>query len=238
VHFEDPEYNRRLSSPAAVASGTIRAEELHTVTLAADRREYNPDSRLALRYDWDDAITAGRSATLAFSRVIQNGTVTALSVQGDSANLVDVVPPGKLVQLSLRDLYQDGEPVPWEPGDTLQLKLAAPSIETPDLLIYLEVRIVETPVIPAPEAAYALLRWQHSGTQVQCVRFAWRPSASRVELICADDLRTEVVRRRAVFQWHDSVRPGTLDGYAVQKIAPNGSTHFPEVTHPCSSGAT
>ena len=35
---------------------------------------------------------------------------------------------------------------PWEPGDTLQLKLAVSSNETPDLEIYLEVRIVETPV--------------------------------------------------------------------------------------------
>jgi hypothetical protein len=63
---------------------------------------------------------------------------------------------------------------------------------------------------------------------VECVRFAWGPNATRIELICPEDLRTEVVRRRAVFHWQDSVRPGTLAGYAIQKIAQNGSTHFPE----------
>jgi hypothetical protein len=48
-----------------------------------------------------------------------------------------------------------------------------------------------------------------------------------LELVCAEDLRTEVVRRRAVFQWNDSVRLETLKGYAIQKITQTGSTHFP-----------
>jgi hypothetical protein len=294
-HFEDPEYNRRLSSPAAIAAGTFKDEDgnLQTVTLATDRREYNPDSRLALRFDFDEGITAVRKADLTFSRIDRNGQEIKLDMflfsvgselQSDlesgifseefrqafedygislpenadikevddnkwqiedidrgqtyivkkedrklniSAKLVKDIQPGQLVQLPIADLRQDAEPVPWGPGDVLQLKLAYPSNELPDLEIYLEVRIVETLVIPAPEAAYALLRWQHDKSQVECVRFAWRPNASRVELVCAEDLRTEVVRRRAVFQWRDSVRPTTLNGYAIQKIAMNGSTHFP-----------
>jgi hypothetical protein len=242
LHFEDPEYNRRLSSPAAVAAGTFKDEEgnLQTVKLATDRREYNADSRLALRYDFDDGITAGRKADLTFTHIDRNGIEIPLEVSNPSADvLADVLaalPPSTLCQISLGDLRQatvlpNGlqveEPVPWQQGNVLQLKLAYPSNELPDLEIYLEVRIVETPVIPAPEAAYALLRWQHDNSQVECVRFAWRPNASRVELVCAEDLRTEVVRRRAVFQWRDSVRPTTLNGYAIQKIAINGSTHFP-----------
>jgi hypothetical protein len=49
-----------------------------------------------------------------------------------------------------------------------------------------------------------------------------------VELVNADDLKGETVRRRAVFQWQDVARPGTVTGYAVQKIAHSGSTHVPE----------
>ena len=204
--------------------------------LATDRREYNADSRLALRYDFDDGITEDRMASVTFSRIDRNGIEIPLEVSDSSAGVLAALPPSTLRQISLGDLRQatvlpDGlqveEPVPWQQGNVLQLKLAYPSNELPDLEIYLEVRIVETPVIPAPEAAYALLRWQHDKSQVECVRFAWRPNASRVELVCAEDLRTEVVRRRAVFQWRDSVRPTTLNGYAIQKIAMNGSTHFP-----------
>jgi hypothetical protein len=229
IHFEDPEYNRRLSSPAAAASGTLREnEDLHTVTLATDRREYNPDSHLALRYDWDDDKTTGRRAALTFKRIGADGIARKLDVEGPADEQLSNLPPGKLMQLSLLNLRLSGELVRWQPGDSLQLIL---SLQSDDIRnapeIYLAVNIVETPVIPAPEAAYALLRWQHEGTQVECVRFAWQPNASRIELICPDDLRTEVVRRRAVFQWRDSARPKTVNGYAVQKIAMNGSTHFP-----------
>jgi hypothetical protein len=229
IYFEDPEYNRRLSSPAAAASGTLKENgNLHTITLAADRREYNPDSRLALRYDWDDDKTTGRGAGLTFNRIGADGIARELEVKGPEAEQLGNLPPGKLIQLSLLNLHQAGEMVRWQPGDTLQLKLSVQSNGIPNAAeIYLAVNIVATPVIPVPDAAYALLRWQHEETQVECVRFAWQPNASRIELICPEDLRTEVVRRRAVFQWRDSVRPKTLNGYAIQKIAMNGSTHFP-----------
>jgi hypothetical protein len=229
IHFEDPEYNRRLSSPAAAASGTLKEnEDLRTVTLATDRHEYNPDSRLALRYDWDDDKTTGRSAALTFKRIGEDGIARELGVEGSAAEQLSNLPPGKLIQLSLLNLRQAGEIVRWQPGDTLQLKLSIQINGIPNAAeIYLAVNIVEAPVIPVPDAAYALLRWQHEETQVECVRFAWQPNASRIELICPDDLRTEVVRRRAVFQWRDSVRPKSLNGYAIQKIAMNGSTHFP-----------
>jgi hypothetical protein len=101
--------------------------------------------------------------------------------------------------------------------------------ETTQVLVQLDVDIVAEPVIPDPEAAYALLRHQrlNGQEQVECVRFAWAPNASRIELVAASDLLQGVVRRRALFQWRDVTRAGTLDGYAVQKIARTGATHVP-----------
>jgi hypothetical protein len=235
LHFEDPEYNRRLSSQAATAAANVRevedgVDELHTVTLATDRREYNPDSRLAFRYDWDDGgiqEDKERTASLTFNRIDRDGIEHALTHKGD----LGALRPTRLVQIALSDLRQNGEQVAWQPGETLQLKLqlSFPGAEgSDDEKMELNVRIVREPVIPAPEAAYALLRWQHDGTQVECVRFAWQPNASRTDLVCPADLQTGVVRRRAVFHWTDSARPGTVDGYAIQKITLTGSTHFPQ----------
>jgi hypothetical protein len=239
LHFEDPEYNRRLSSQAATAAANVREviesedepdgkDELHTVTLATDRREYNPDSRLALRYDWDDGGKAEtRTASLTLDRIDRDGIEHALTHPDD----LGALRPARLVQIALADLRQDGEQVAWQSGETLQLKLELSfpgSKGSDDEQMELEARIVREPVIPAPEAAYALLRWQYDGTQVECVRFAWQPNASRVDLVCPADLQTGVVRRRAVFHWTDSVRPGTANGYAIQKITLTGSTHFPQ----------
>jgi hypothetical protein len=214
IHFEDPEYNRRLASSAATATGTVKlGEDLHTVTLAADRREYNADSRLFLRYDWDDGDKNRAKGKMELYRIDKAGVPIRLAADG-----LEAIPPGKLVQVALGEL---------RPGlaaeETLQLKLVLPDAEP----IFLPLKVVEAPVIPAPEAAYALLRWHQGDDQVECARFAWRPNASLVELVCPDDLRTEMVRRRAVFHWNDTVRPTTLGGYYVQKIAPNGATHIP-----------
>ena len=236
LHFEDPEYNRRLSSQAATAAANVKevvgsGDQLHTVTLATDRREYNPDSCLALRHDWDDGgRTVEREASVSFTRIDENGIEHRLSVANPEAAGLEGLVPAKLVQVSLLDLREDGEQVAWQSGETLQLKLKLtfPGSEDSDDEILLDVRIVQEPVIPSPEAAYALLRWQYDETQVECARFAWQPNASRVDLVCPADLQTEVVRRRAVFHWTDSVRLGTVNGYAIQKITLTGSTHFPQ----------
>ena len=238
IHFEDPEYNRQLASAAAIATTNVTLESevgdeietvLHSVTLAADRREYNPDSRLALRFDWDEASIA-TGGTLQCDRIGSNGIPQPLTLS-DAA-----LRPRQLKQFSLLDLKEsNNQPVRFDPGDTLQLTLKiepwkAGNLSLPEQAeIVLSVTLVETPVIPKPEAAYGLLRAQtvRQQGQVECVRFAWGPEASRIELVCPEDLRTEVVRRRAVFRWHDAVRPGTLRGYAVQKITQTGSTHFP-----------
>jgi hypothetical protein len=56
---------------------------------------------------------------------------------------------------------------------------------------------------------------------------SWNPAASRIELVSSEDLKTQVVRRRAVFKWQDSMRSDMNGKYAVQKIAQTGSTHSP-----------
>src|SRR5205085_3161867 len=53
LQFEDPEYNRRLTSQAARATRVVTyesgaAQAAVELTLAADRREYNPTSDLLL----------------------------------------------------------------------------------------------------------------------------------------------------------------------------------------------
>ncbi len=225
IHFEDPEYNRQLASPAAHASGNVSVQvgqELvsHTVQLSVDRREYNPDSLLSLRYDWDD--NRDDTATLELVRINSDGAIAPLK---QPANLPAKISSRKLEQWSLAEIQEIND-VQLQQGDTLQLKLVVQGVKPVE--IFLQVRIVQAPVIPATEAAYALLRQRTSqGSSVECVRFAWSPEATRVELVCAEDLRTEVVRRRAVFHWLDSVRLGTLGGYAIQKITKTGSTHFP-----------
>jgi hypothetical protein len=208
VHFEDPEYNLRLASSSARAARNLReGDQVHTITLAADRQVYNPGSTIIWRYDRQD--DAPLNLTLTVSRIDASGTAKLLDTFSGQ-------PAKTLHQLELAK-YQ------LIPGNSVEIKL---TIAT-DVHAVLTMAIVAEPVVPVPEAAYALLR-RGSG-HVECVRFAWSPQASRVELVCADDLRGEVVRRRAVFQWRDSARSRmvTRFSYAIQKIASNGATHIP-----------
>lgn len=231
IHFEDPEYNRQLVSTAAHASGNVTTLDntnpvLHTVTLASDRREYNPDSAMALRYDWDDqrAVTA----TLQLERVSPTGAITPLALPTGNQSGISI-PSSQLVQFSLLSIQQRND-IRLAQGDTLQFKLTVNGLEPVE--IFLRLNITDQPVTPSPQAAYALLRQRldqtpdqtSDQTAVDCARFAWSPQPTRVELVCADDLRTEVVRRRAVFHWSDAVRPGTVKAHAIQKITQTGST--------------
>jgi hypothetical protein len=230
VHFEDPEYNRRLASAAALASKTVKTREgdqptVSTVTLAADRREYNPDSLLSLRYDWDSGQREGTAAVLL--RTIDASGVASLRTLAPEAGLdLDRVPPGTLVQVPLGALL----PGPPRTGETLQVELRVEAgeriVETTRAFLALDV--VADPVQPVPEAAYALLRRtvEEGGGPVECVRFAWGPQPARVELVAPDDLRTGIVRRRAVFHWTDTARRGRELRYGLQKVARTGATHL------------
>ena len=236
IHFEDPEYNRLLATPAAhasaiVAEGVGSTQEVHTVTLAADRKRYNADSMLYLRYDWDDE-RKNVDAELSLERV-SGEVVEPLRWNGDDSQSVQ---PANLTQISLSALRlakkvegaAANDPFPsvgWRQGDVLQMTLKV----LPEVKIQLRVAIVQEPVEPSPEAGYALLRQQtvDAKEEVECTRFAFGPRPARIDLVSADDLRLEIVRRRAVFQWIDAARPGASAAYVVQKIAMNGSTHIP-----------
>lgn len=115
-------------------------------------------------------------------------------------------------------------------GDTLELILTIEGLpNNKKFEIVLKLQIVEISILPVPQAAYALLRGDNI-SKVECVRFAWSPEPESIELISADDLLTEVVRRRAIFHWQDSVRIRENQPiYQVQKITYTGSTHFPDI---------
>ncbi|MEM7309235.1 MAG: hypothetical protein AAF682_21300 [Planctomycetota bacterium] len=259
LFFEDPEYNRRLASTPANATGQVSIQTLPLpaepatglvgVTLATDRREYDPESSLAFRYDWEGDLdmlagdvvvkridSTGLETTLASFPATAAGTLQQLSLIPAAG--APSTPPKAIANLpkGVRRLV---------PGDVLQLELTvrasdAATAEGRSAMVVrgqtvaLQVDVVADPVVPVPEAAYALLRSQREETSshVECVRFAWGPSASRVELTCPDDLRAGLVRRRAVFRWIDTARPLTDAKYAVQKIAKNGSTHVPNEFYP------
>ncbi|HEY0734357.1 MAG TPA: LamG domain-containing protein [Herpetosiphonaceae bacterium] len=253
IHFEDPEYNRALATQAGVAQRLVKLTKnssnelgLFTISLTTDRRSYNPFSALALRYDWDTPLL-NTKLRLVFQRVTAKGVVEDLVSNMPSVEQADLT-PGFLFSMSLTDLRvartlgqattEVGNRFGLHADDKLRIKLVPgddlagwDDYERPAvaLIAQIDVDIVAEPVIPVPEAAYALLRRQFLGgqAQVECVRFAWCPNASRIDLISKDDLPLGIVRRRAVFQWHDVVRIGTVDGYAVQKIAYNGATNVP-----------
>jgi hypothetical protein len=222
--FEDPEYNRRLTSSAARSIGTVQRTQdaqaaVQTIILAADRQEYNPDSRVSLLFDTDSP-TWKPTAAVRLRHIDQHG----ITCQVDEPELT--IQAGSLMTFSLRELGRGSSRVSLQAGDVIECVVTIAEAVSG---LAVRLTIVEEPVEPAPEAAYALLRWQRMAgeAQVECVRFAWGPAPSRTELVCADDLRSGLVRRRAVFQWTDTVRIGMLVGYAVQKIAANGATYVP-----------
>lgn len=223
IHFEDPAYNRLLASAAANAtvSGKI-GDELHSVRLSTDRKVYNPNSSIAVRVDSSaPSNLQPANVTLILKRLdIASGT----AVQFNQVTMQ----PSVLKELALPVLLAGEDPL--STGEALQLEIDFNVLPEP-IKVILSLDIVELPVIPVPEAAYGLLRFRDLDGEevVDCARFAWAPNASRIELVCPDDLLTEIVRRRAVFQWSDATRPGNLNAYRIQKIAANGSTHFPEI---------
>jgi|GEM_PF-6808106 len=259
IHFEDPEYNRRLASPTATASRAVQlnlvapnTQEItevveKTIKLACDRPQYNPDSTISLRFDWDDGLPDLKSQ-LQFKRIDPrtgiplSSSLEFISISSESdasGSKKTITGTGKLHQIQFLD--QQGQTL-LSPGDTIQceLKIQRENAITEDnepkdnepLSLSLNLDIVEQRVDPVPEAAYALLKQVAmtglSKKRVECSRFAWNPVPARIELVCAEDLRTEVVRRRAIFHWLDTVRTRSEISYFLQKITQTGSTYIPQ----------
>jgi len=221
VQFEDPEYNRRLVSQAAQTSRTIFINQKSVEQVfAADRREYNASSDILLAF---------------FSQILQVGTVTVkrVDIDGNQTVLADKMAMKSFLIFPLSVftgvVAGDSLLILFQPDDT--------SIKPMEL----RVEIVAEPVTPVPTAAYALLRQKKGELAVKCVRFAWSPQPARIELLNPADLRDGIVRRRAIFQWTDTVRSECGENgnellanysYAIQKISPSGSTHFPRFANP------
>ena len=130
IHFEDPEYNRRLASQSAIANQLVALADadkrplLKTITLAADRREYNPSSVLAMRYDWDDPSVTVKGL-LELRRIDINGIETMLVAPLPTPPPgVDGEGPGVLRQFSLLELRRSLD------ADTEKPPLLRPAIRS------------------------------------------------------------------------------------------------------------
>jgi hypothetical protein len=139
-----------------------------------------------------------------------------------------VQPPPPFVWIAAGQIYRLHVENAIEPGDILEFQLDQVFVGTTPLVgntVVADVTITDQPVTPPPQSGYALLRSDAASGAVSCVRFAWSPEAARIDLVNPGDLRTEIVRRRAVFRWTDVVRPFSTNAtYAVQKLTAGGST--------------
>lgn len=233
IHFEDPEYNRKLATPTAHKTTTGRAKGQamsHAVRFAADKREYTTSDKIVLRYDWDDEHLNGVGELKAF--IVRRG----VALSNDGKILSTEPKPGKILTVAVTDFYDESPARPGDKirlGDTIRIELTATRISKNDedtWKVSLHLQVTDTPGTPPPDAAYALLRSSRedglNGAAVNCTRFAWGPLPVRVDMVCPTDLRTDLVRRRAVFHWQDSERSAEPSEHKIQKITVSGSTHF------------
>ncbi|MEZ5300928.1 MAG: hypothetical protein R3F11_09790 [Verrucomicrobiales bacterium] len=238
IFFEDPEYNRALASTPAKAETQVaithkeQPTELTPVRLFADRTDYNPDDPIAILLDWP-AWPDGSDPVLSFERIDAAGNALPLTFGGEPGKNAARPEAGTSAFFPFAaDGFGAGSAgrIRLNPGEVLAVKATfspgGSSRVAEQKSLVLRLNIVAEPLTPAPDAAYALLRQR--GAAVDCPRFAWGPLPARVDLVNPNDLKREVVRRRAVFRWLDVTREAEEPRYAIQKIAKNGATHFPE----------
>ncbi|MBN1482637.1 hypothetical protein EH223_11515 [candidate division KSB1 bacterium] len=240
--FEDPEYNRRLSSESLSVTGLASVQttdnnqstiEMHNLTLSADRHEYNPDSLIFLRCDLTTTLES--STPHLTVKLLQSGVAITLLEDDTSMSI------GSITKISLAELQIERN-ITIVAGDVIEVTLTLPASKagaaiaiTKEVELALKLNIVKDPVIPAPDAAYALLRKGGGESEqfVECARFAWGPEPSRIDLVNPEDFKRGTMRRRAVFKWQHSVRSGTTAHYAIQKIVKSGATHIPDSADFC-----
>ncbi len=222
--WEDPEYNRRLASLTArkekavpIPGGTL------TLALVADRREYNPTGKIS--YALVGPSTVNVSAKFTFFALGPDGTPVPTGAEPVTLAINTLPDPAKC------ELANIGRNKPLKPGDALRIRMTA-TFTTPavaPVVLELDVAIVALPVTPVPDAAYAVLR--RTGTTDECVRFAWGPDPTRIELLDPDDLLGQIVRRRAIFTTTDTVNRSVerVTTYSIQKTTAGGGTHFPPI---------
>jgi hypothetical protein len=239
IHFEDPAYDRLLTSTPAQKLGELQdaAGLLRPVILAVDRREYNPASRL-LGVFADNADSPDKQG--AFQAYLQICLVNPESGLPEPlrATVTNPHSNSKIFQIDLSALSREGRPVNLVAGDSLLIQIWSrdpnPTTGQAGPFVEVAVGIVARPVTPPPDYAYALLAAETeqadgAKSRTRCARFAWSPFPDRIELLDPDDLLRSAVRRRAVFRWLDAVVPQGEKSvrHSVQKITPSGSTHWP-----------
>jgi len=229
--WEDPEYNRRLSSLVARREVVMPVgEQSLTLALVADRREYNSTGKIIYCFVGSLIGEPGTTlnlliptpVTVSFSILKADGNPKLTGFQTDL--MINTLPESSQCDLTTIS----GEHI-LVAGDTLQLLLKVKPTGLEEKTLTLDVRIVDFPVTPVNDAAYAVLR--RTGATDECARFAWGPSPGHIELVDPDDLLSQVVRRRAVYSTTDTLqrRDESETSYAVQKITAFGSTHFPSI---------
>ena len=213
--FEDPQYNRRLGSITAqqAAIATINQggnRVTYNLTLSADRHEYNATGQIHYLFFFDPPDLNGTATgDFQFRKIGKDGIVTPPPSQPPLALVAGV--PANSLPTDPKDMdlsfLLSGNPL--VPGDTLVIALtvhvAGAALTN---IAVLNLPIVAEPVNPVPEAGYALLRKTNPDGLVECVRFAFSPEAARIELTNPNDLHKQNVRRRATFQWQDTLRIG------------------------------
>jgi hypothetical protein len=235
VFFEDPEYNRRLASESAQNQSPVTVPDFPgpgqspvNVTLATDRDEYNTTGAIHYLFLFDPpretipktGVPAGQpiTATMTFTPIDTSGSPTDLLTVPVTVNSLPDPAFQDIAMLNAAAAQKNLSPL--KAGDFIMLfNPGQTGVQT-------TVSIVSEPVIPVPAAGYALLG-KNPDNSVECVRFAFSPPTSRIDLVDPADLKKPMVRRRAVFQWQDTVRIGRTCLYAVQKVTTGGSTHFP-----------
>jgi hypothetical protein len=220
----------RLVLPPASTDGGLRDQPgAYRLTVAADRHEYNPTGSISYLYFFDLETTDVVQAQVQFAKIGIDG------VRTDLLRLPNLLPVNTLPPPDDQDLLSIQKGAALVPGDTLVLSLTLKQPPQSDAgpTVELSLPIIAKPVTPVPEAGYALLR-KNPDESVECVRFAFSPTAARIDLVDPNDLHLQIVRRRATFQWRDTVRVGPKQkySYAVQKVTTGGSTHFPAPPDP------
>ncbi|MGC4956781.1 hypothetical protein ACLQ2P_26525 [Actinomadura citrea] len=141
-------------------TGPAGGSPQRAVTLSAERRECNPDGTLALRFDWDEPPPGSPKATLTLQKIDLDQTPRDL-VDPNAPGGPQRLDPGKLYELSLAAIQKLNGPL--NPGERLRLVLHVDSGPVKPVVAQLDITVVEAPVIPTTEAAYALLRRQTAG---------------------------------------------------------------------------
>jgi hypothetical protein len=220
---------------ADLASEVVRSNETNGMHLIADRKAYDASGPMVLMVDGPNPPPQPppehRLALQRWRRDPGSGALDVREMQPiafDPATdtwktFVPRLLPGVPIRLDLSKFQPANADagVAWKAGDMLRAQVTQGG---PELLL----AIADAPVLPPPNAAYALWRRDHAQA-VRCAMYGAGVMPDRVELVdAARDLTAGRVRRFALFKWQ-LVTPRWIEGsrWFVQRFDHVGATHFP-----------